>query len=58
MTAGINVEWHHAHRMPKRPSIHERFSWHLEHSRNCHCREAVPRIRKAGERPALQHAGK
>ncbi|WP_109019345.1 hypothetical protein [Leptospira kobayashii] len=34
-----NREWHEKHRMPKNPSMQERVSWHLLHSKNCNCRE-------------------
>ena len=35
----INAEWHLAHPMPKRPTDEQRIEWHLEHARNCTCRE-------------------
>lgn len=28
-----------AHKMPKRPTLQERAKWHIEHAKNCKCRE-------------------
>ena len=38
----LNKEWHLAHPMPKNPSLQERVDWHIEHIKNCSCRE-IPR---------------
>lgn len=35
----INKEWHLQHPMPHGASIEQRIEWHLEHYRNCRCRE-------------------
>ena len=35
----INREWHEQHRMPKNATEDERIAWHLDHARNCGCRE-------------------
>lgn len=35
----INREWHDQHRMPKNATEDERIAWHLDHTRNCCCRE-------------------
>ncbi len=42
----INKEWHLKNRMPKNPSLDERINWHLEHSKNCRCREMPDNIKK------------
>lgn len=34
----INIEWHKAHKMPKRPTTEQRIAWHLNHAKNCNCR--------------------
>lgn len=48
----INAAWHEKHRMPKNPTLDERIEWHIEHAKNCGCRE-IPKklqeeIRKRG----------
>jgi hypothetical protein len=35
----INATWHARHRMPTHPTLDERIAWHLEHERQCACRE-------------------
>jgi len=46
----INKEWHLKNLMPKNPTLEERIRWHLEHSKNCRCREMPESIRKEIER--------
>lgn len=41
----INKEWHLKNRMPKSPTLDERINWHIEHSKNCACREMPESIR-------------
>ncbi|HRI22439.1 MAG TPA: hypothetical protein PLA68_15865 [Panacibacter sp.] len=43
----LNKEWHMAHAMPKNPSIEQRIQWHLEHLKNCNCRNDIPEKLKA-----------
>jgi len=38
----INKEWHLCHRMPKHASIEQRIEWHIEHLKNCNCRNDIP----------------
>lgn len=42
----INREWHLANKMPKNPSEEERMKWHVEHAKNCTCREMPESMRK------------
>jgi len=42
----INKEWHLAHRMPKNPTPKQRAEWHVEHAKNCGCRELTESIKK------------
>lgn len=37
----INTTWHQKHRMPPRPTLEQRVSWHVAHARWCGCR-AMP----------------
>jgi len=41
----INGDWHMAHPMPKNPSMDERIAWHIEHLKNCACRELTPLLK-------------
>jgi len=35
----MNRAWHEAHPMPKHATLDERVAWHVEHARECACRE-------------------
>lgn len=39
MHGKINKEWHARHKMPKNPTGEQRIAWHVDHARNCGCRE-------------------
>jgi hypothetical protein len=34
----MNAAWHKAHRMPARPSLEQRVTWHVAHAAACGCR--------------------
>ena len=40
----INKEWHLSPKMPSNPTEDQRLSWHLEHAKNCACREMPPAL--------------
>jgi len=40
----INREWHLANRMPKNPTQEERLNWHINHAKNCTCREMPQKL--------------
>ena len=40
-----NKEWHHAHRMPVNADIEQRIAWHIEHAKNCGCREIPEKLK-------------
>jgi hypothetical protein len=42
----LNKEWHEAHLMPKNPSLQQRIEWHLEHAKNCGCREIPGKLKE------------
>jgi hypothetical protein len=42
----LNKEWHKANPMPKHPSLEQRIKWHVEHARECQCREIPKSIAK------------
>ncbi|MGE5804264.1 MAG: hypothetical protein ACM34M_00605 [Ignavibacteria bacterium] len=46
----INKEWHLNNLMPKNPTLEERISWHIEHSKKCNCRKMPESIKKEAER--------
>ena len=55
MKMKLNREWHLANRMPKNATLDQRVEWHLEHEKQCGCREDVPRtVRAELERRAAQ----
>ncbi len=42
----VNEKWHSANPMPKRSTMDERISWHLEHARECGCRPIPDGVKK------------
>lgn len=42
----INREWHEKNRMPKNANLEQRVKWHVEHAKNCRCREMPESIKK------------
>lgn len=42
----LNAQWHEAHPMPPNATMDERVAWHLEHARQCGCREIPASIRR------------
>lgn len=42
----INKEWHLKNRMSKNPSFEERLNWHVEHAKNCNCREMPEKMKE------------
>jgi hypothetical protein len=41
----INKEWHSKNKMPKNPNEKQRIKWHLEHQRNCDCRQISGKLK-------------
>jgi hypothetical protein len=39
-----NRTWHLTHPMPKNPTIDKRIEWHIEHHKNCSCRQVPEKI--------------
>ncbi len=42
----LNKEWHRANKMPRNPTLEQRMEWHIEHAKNCHCREMPEAIKR------------
>jgi hypothetical protein len=40
----VNKEWHLKHVMPKNPTVEQKIAWHVEHQKNCACREIPPKL--------------
>ena len=38
----INAAWHKQNRMPENATIDQCIEWHLEHIKNCGCRNDIP----------------
>jgi hypothetical protein len=41
----INEAWHKKHLMPKNPTLDQRVKWHMEHAKNCGCREIPEKLK-------------
>jgi hypothetical protein len=41
----LNKEWHLHHRMPKNATLEQRITWHLEHKKNCGCRDITEKLK-------------
>jgi hypothetical protein len=53
----LNKEWHLAHPMPKNPSLKDRIEWHLEHAKNCGCREIPEKLKEEMEKLKIRIPG-
>ena len=42
----LNKDWHLANPMPKNPSLQQRIDWHVEHAKNCNCRQITGKLRQ------------
>lgn len=42
----LNKEWHLAHRMPAKATLEQRIAWHIEHKRNCSCRDMPEKLKQ------------
>lgn len=42
----INKEWHLKNKMPKTPTLNQKIQWHVNHTRECACREMPPNVKK------------
>jgi len=42
----LNKEWHLTHRMPKNATLEQRIAWHLEHKKNCGCRDIPEKLKE------------
>ena len=42
----INKEWHLQNKMNKNPTFEQRVKWHLEHQKNCPCRQIPEKLLK------------
>jgi len=51
----INKEWHLKNRMPKNPTLDQRISWHLEHQKNCSCREMPEKLKLEIQKKSQKH---
>lgn len=43
----INAQWHETHRLDRKATLDQRIAWHLEHARECGCRDMPETIRQA-----------
>jgi hypothetical protein len=40
-----NREWHLTHRMPVRATLEQRIAWHIDHKKNCSCRDIPEKLK-------------
>ena len=41
----LNKEWHLKHPMPKNATLDQRIAWHVEHKKNCACRDIPEKLK-------------
>lgn len=41
-----NKIWHEKHRMPENATLDERIVWHIEHAKNCACRDIPEGVKR------------
>jgi hypothetical protein len=41
----LNKEWHVTHRMPTNATLEQRIAWHIEHKKNCSCRDIPDKLK-------------
>lgn len=49
----VNEAWHRANRMPPKATHEQRIEWHLEHAKECGCREIPAKLREEIKRGGL-----
>jgi len=42
----MNKNWHLKNRMPEKATLDQRIAWHLEHAKNCSCREIPEKLKE------------
>ncbi len=42
----LNKEWHLKNRMPEKATLEQRIAWHLEHAKNCGCRDIPEKLKE------------
>lgn len=42
----LNKNWHLKNRMPEKATLDQRIAWHLEHAKNCRCREIPEKLKE------------
>ncbi|MBI4500571.1 MAG: hypothetical protein HY700_05360 [Gemmatimonadetes bacterium] len=40
----MNAAWHRRHPMPPKATTEQRIAWHLQHAKQCGCREIPPTL--------------
>ena len=42
----LNKDWHRVHPMGKNPTLEQRIAWHVEHKKNCGCRDIPEKLKE------------
>ncbi len=45
-SSSFNATWHRKHPMPKKATVEQRIEWHLDHYKNCSCREIPEKLKE------------
>ncbi len=51
----LNKEWHVANRMPAKATLEQRIAWHVEHKKNCSCRDMPEKMKLEIKRRAIKY---
>ncbi len=41
----LNKAWHLSHKMPANATLDQRIEWHLDHQKNCGCRDIPEKLK-------------
>lgn len=54
----LNRDWHDAHELGQGAPMDARVAWHLEHARECGCREVPRTVREELARRGIDEPGR
>jgi hypothetical protein len=50
----LNKSWHLANKMPQHATLVQRVQWHIEHAKNCSCRQMPASIKAIVEKQKIK----
>jgi hypothetical protein len=51
----LNKAWHLTHRMPEPATLEQRIAWHIEHKKNCNCRDIPEKLKQEMKKRKLKY---